>query len=163
MNEKCYHIHLNHINILTGIDLTVFYQDSEVIANNPFYSTSNAKIKGVIGHTSDSELLVELEYSPEVVKKDELTFFRINLFDSDSNDRTRHVYCDLILRKSGTELFKASKQYGEPLIRSPNAILQTSFGFKYTSRYTLSAEDIRLGVLDPYFQLNKSSIKYKFM
>ena len=141
--------------------MTAFYQDShtEVIANNPFCSTSNAKIKGVIGHTSDSELLVELEYSPEVVKKDELIFFRINLFDSDSNDRTRHVYCDLILRKSGTELFKASKQYGEPLIRSPNAILQTSFGFSYTGRYTLSVEDVRLGVVDPYFQLNKSSIK----
>lgn len=134
-----------------------------VIATNPFYSTSNAKIKGVIGHTSDGELLVELEYSPEVVKKDELTFFRINLFDSDSNDRTRHVDCDLIFRKSGTELFKASKQYGEPLNRSPNAILQTSFGFNYTGRYTLSVEDVRLGVLNPYFQLNKSSIKYKFM
>ena len=134
-----------------------------VIANNPFYSTSNAKIKGVIGHTSDGELLVELEYIPEVVKKDELTFFKINLFDSDSNDRTLHVYCDLLLRKSGTELFKASKQYGEPLIRSPNAILQTSFGFNYTGRFTLSVEDVRLGVLDPCFQLNKSSIKYKFM
>lgn len=158
-----YRIHLNHIN--RYLDLTAFYQDSHtvVIANNPFYSTSNAKIKGIIGHTLDGELLVELEYSPEVVKKDELTFFRINLFDSDSNDRTRHVDCDLILRKSGTELFKASKQYGEPLFRSPNAILQTSFGFNYTGRYTLSAEDVRWGVLDPYFQLKKSSIKYKFM
>jgi hypothetical protein len=45
-----------------------------VIANNPFYSTSNAKIKGVIGHTSDGELLVELEYIPEVVKKMSLPF-----------------------------------------------------------------------------------------
>jgi len=73
------------------------------------------------------------------------------------------VDCDLILGKSGTELFKASKQYGEPLFHSPNAILQTCFGFNYTGRYTLPLEDVRLGVLDPYFQLNKSSIKYKFM
>ena len=50
---------------------------------------SNAKIQGVKGHTSDGKLLVELEYSPEVVKKDELIFFKINFFDSDSNDRTR--------------------------------------------------------------------------
>ena len=48
---------------------------------------SNAKIKGVKGHTLDGKLLVELEYSPEVVKKEELIFFKINFFDSDSNDR----------------------------------------------------------------------------
>ena len=88
---------------------------------------SNAKIQGVKGHTSDGKLLVELEYSPEVVKKDELTFFRINFFDSDSNDRTRHVDCDLIVRKSGTELLKASKQYGEPLIHSPNGHITNIF------------------------------------
>ena len=129
--------------LLTGmLILPAFYQYSYslVIANNPFYSMSNAKILGVRGHTSDGKLLVELEYSPEVVKKDELTFFRINFFDSDSNDRTRHVDCDLIVRKSGTELFKASKQYGEPLIHSPNGILLTSFGFNETGRYTLSVE-----------------------
>lgn len=101
---------------------------------------SNAKIQGVKGHTSDGKLLVELEYSPEVVKKDELIFFKINFFDSDSNDRTRHVDCDLIVRKSGMGLFKASKQYSEPLIHSPNGILLTSFGFNETGRYTLSVE-----------------------
>lgn len=129
--------------ILTGmLLLPAFYQYSYslVIANNPFYSMSNAKIQGVKGLTSDGKLLVELEYSPEVVKKDELTFFKISFFDSDSNDRTRHVDCDLIVRKSGTELFKASKQYGEPLIHSPNGILLTSFGFNETGRYTVSVE-----------------------
>ena len=98
------------------------------------------EFKALRGHTSDGKLIVELEYSPEVVKKDELTFFRINFFDSDSNDRTRHVDCDLIVRKSGTELFKAYKQYGEPLIHSPNGILLTSFGFNETGRYTLAVE-----------------------
>ena len=138
---------------------------------------SNAKIQGVKGHTSDGKLLVELEYSPEVVKKDELIFFKINFFDSDSNDRTRHVDCDLIVRKSGMGLFKASKQYSEPLIHSPNGILLTSFGFNETGRYTLSIEvgglnffpikplfvdfllplvRCQMGVLDPYCQLNKS-------
>jgi hypothetical protein len=129
--------------LLTGmLILPAFYQYSYslVVANNPFYSMSNAKIQGVKGLTSDGKLLVELEYSPEVVKKDEFTFFRINFFDIDSNDRTRHVDCDLIVRKSGTELFKASKQYGEPLIHSPNGILLTSFGFNETGRYTLSVE-----------------------
>ena len=173
--------------LLTGmLILPTFYQYSYslVIAKNPFYSMSNAKIQVVKGHTSDGKLLVELEYSPEVVKKDEVTFFRINFFDSDSNDRTRHVDCDLIVRKSGTELFKASKQYGEPLIHSPNGIYLTSFGFNETGRYTLSVEvgglnffpikplfvdfllplvRCQMGVLNPYCLLNKSSIKYKFI
>ena len=92
--------------ILTGmLILPAFYQNSYsvVIANNPFYSMSNAKIQSVKGHTSDGKLLVGLEYSPEVIKKDELPFFKINFFDSDSSDRTRHVDCDLIVKKSGTE------------------------------------------------------------
>ena len=48
--------------ILIGmLILPAFYQDSYsvVIANNPFYSMSNAKIQGVKGHTSDGKLLVE--------------------------------------------------------------------------------------------------------
>ena len=58
--------------ILTGMLIfPAFYQDSFSVAitNNPFYSMSNAKIQGVKGHTSDGKLLVELEYTPEVVKK----------------------------------------------------------------------------------------------
>ena len=129
--------------ILTGIlILPTIYQDSFslVVANNPFYSLSNAKIQSVKSHTSDGSLLVELEYSPDIVKKDELTFFKINFFDSDSKDRTRHVDCDLIIRKNETELFTASKQYGETFIHSPNGILLTSFGFNETGKYTISVE-----------------------
>ena len=73
-------------------------------------------------------------------------------------------------------MFKASKQYGEPLIHSPNGILLTSFGFNETGRYTLSVEvgglnffpikpvfvdffatisKFQMGVLDPYCLVNK--------
>ena len=122
--------------------LPTIYQDSfsQVVANNPFFSMSNATIHGVNDHTSDGKLLVEPEYSPDIVKKDELTFFKINFFDSGSKDRTRHVDCDLVIRKNETKLYTASKQYGEEFIHSPNGIMLTSFGFNETGKYTISVE-----------------------
>ena len=113
---------------------------SLAVANNPFYSMSNAKIHSTESLTSDSKLLVKLDYSPDVSKKGELTFFRINFFDSNGKDRTRHVDCDLIIEKSKSELFKASEQYGEPSIHTPNGIMLNSFGFNETGKYTITVE-----------------------
>jgi hypothetical protein len=126
------------INLLI---MPLVYQKSYslVVANNPFYSMSDAKIHSVKGKTTDGKHFVVLDYSPDVVKKGELTFFRINFFNSDDKDRTRHVDCDLIISGKG-KLFKASEQYGEPLIHSPDGIMLTSFDFNQTGKYMISVE-----------------------
>jgi hypothetical protein len=120
----------------------LLYQESYsvVVANNPFYSMSDAGIHSIKGKTSDGKLLIDLDYSPDLVKKGELTFFKVNFFNSDDGDRTRHVDCDLIISNGNAVLFKASEQYGEPLIHSPDGIMLTSFGFNKTGEYKVSVE-----------------------
>lgn len=122
--------------------LPLLYQDSssQVVANNPFYSMSDAGVHSIKGKTSDGKILVDLQYSPNLVKNDELTFFKINFFNSDDKDRTRHVDCDFIIRNSKGVLFKSSEQYGEPSIHSPDGIMLTSFGFNKTGEYKISVE-----------------------
>lgn len=114
---------------------------SLMIANNPF-GKSDAKKDSVKRITSDGRLLVDLEYGPELVRKGELTFFKVNLFDNtgDKQNRTRHVDCDLIIIKDKTELFKTSTQYGEPLYHAINGVFLASFPFNETGKYTLSVE-----------------------
>ncbi len=114
---------------------------SLMIANNPF-GRSDVKIDSINRTTSDGRLVVDLEYSPELVKKGELTFFKVNLFDniSDKQNRTRHVDCDLIIMKDKTELFKTSTQYGEPLYHAINGVFLASFPFNETGKYTVSVE-----------------------
>jgi hypothetical protein len=114
---------------------------SLVIANNPF-ARSDSEIKSVKRTTSDGRLLVDLEYSPEVARKGELTFFKVNLFDNtgDKQNRTRHVDCDLIIMKDKTELFKTSTQYGELLYHAINGVFLASFPFNETGKYTVSVE-----------------------
>jgi len=130
--------------ILFSLVLAVplLYQDSssQIVANNPFYSMSDAGIHSIKGETSDGKILVDLQYSPNLVKKDELTFFKINFFNSNDKDRTRHVDCDFIIRNSKEVLFKSSEQYGEPSIHSPDGIMLTSFGFNKTGEYKISVE-----------------------
>jgi hypothetical protein len=86
--------------------------------------------------------LVDLEYSPELTRKGELTFFKVNLFDNagDKQNRTRHVDCDLIIMKDKTELFKTSTQYGEPLYHAINGVFLASFPFNETGEYRVSVE-----------------------
>lgn len=132
------------LSILFSLVLALpwLYQDSssQIVANNPFYSMSDAGIHSVKGKTSDGKILVDLQYSPNLVKKDELTFFKINFFNSDDKDRTRHVDCDFMIRNSKGVLFKSSEQYGEPSIHSPDGIMLTSFGFNKTGEYKISVE-----------------------
>jgi hypothetical protein len=86
--------------------------------------------------------LVDLEYSPELTRKGELTFFKVNLFDNagDKQNRTRHVDCDLIIMKDKTELFKTSTQYGEPLYHAINGVFLAYFPFNETGEYRVSVE-----------------------
>jgi hypothetical protein len=113
---------------------------SLVVANNPFYSMSDSKIHNIKSHTPDGKMLVNLEYSPDEMKSGAITFFKINFLDSAGKARTRHVDCDLIIRKDNLDLFKASEQYGEPSIHSPDGIMLTSFGFNETGNYRISVE-----------------------
>jgi hypothetical protein len=83
-----------------------------------------------------------LEYSPELARKVELSFFKVNLFDNtgDKQTRTRHVDRDLIIIKDKTELFKTSTQYGGPLYHAINGVILASFPFNETGEYTVSVE-----------------------
>ena len=108
---------------------------------NPF-SDSNAKIESILSQTSNGKYVVNLQYSPELVGKGELTFFMANLFNNIEGKqiRMRHVDCDFIIEKDKIELFRLSTKYGEPLIYAINGVMLASFAFNETGNYTISIE-----------------------
>jgi hypothetical protein len=99
---------------------------------------SDATIHSISGYTTDNSLFIELEYGPDKVKKDEHTFFKINIFNSGSKERTSHVDCDLVVKTNGTEVFKASDEYGEPSIHTTDGIMLTQYKFNQIGKYTIS-------------------------
>lgn len=110
---------------------------------------SNAKIKNIKGTTSDGKFLIELEYSPEQVKKGQVTFLRIDLFDNLMNNQTRlrHVDCDLIIAKDNIELFKLSSKYGESVYHSISGTFLASYQFNETGIYKISVEMVGINFI----------------
>jgi hypothetical protein len=132
------------IVILFELLLTLVHSQSVfslIIANNPF-SMSNARIDSVNDTTSDGKFLVDLEYTPELARKGQLTFLKINLFDDIGDKQTRigHFYCDLIILKDNIELFKISRKYGEPLYHVISGTFLASFPFNETGIYKVAVE-----------------------
>ena len=91
------------------IFFTFFQSSFSLITKSPF-SDDDAKIESILSRTSDSKYFVNLQYSPELVRKGELSFFTVNLFNNsgDKQIRMRHVDCDFIILRNEFELFKIS-------------------------------------------------------
>ena len=91
------------------IFFTFFQSSFSLITKSPF-SESGTKIENISSRTSNGKYFVNLQYSPESVRKGELSFFTVNLFNNsgDKQIRIRHVDCDFIILRNEFELFKIS-------------------------------------------------------
>ena len=129
------------ISLVLLVCIITFQNSFSLINSKSPFSESNAKIKNVSSSTSDEKYFVNLQYGPEV-KSGEPTFFMVNMFDNngDKQIRMRHVDCDFIIQRDGTELFKMSSKYGEPFYHSINGVMLPSFRFTESGNYTISVE-----------------------
>src|SRR5438093_10390403 len=134
-----------YISLIISLDLlicfTTFQNSFSLINTKSPFSESNATIKSISSSTSDGKYFINLQYGPEV-KKGELGFFMVNMFNNngDKQIRMRHVDCDFIILRDGIELYKMSTKYGEPLFHSINGVMLPSFPFSKQGMYKISVE-----------------------
>jgi len=130
------------MSLLLLLSITTLQNSFSLINTKSPFSESNAKIKNISTSTSDGKYFVNLQFGPETVRKGELSFFMVNLFNNsgDKQIRMRHVDCDFIIQRDGIELFKMSTKYGEPFYHSINGVMLPSFPFSEPGNYTISVE-----------------------
>ena len=141
LNGEVFSISLIIILVLFICFTTYQSSFSQTNTSSPF-SKSHSKIKGASGDTFDGKYRVNLQYGPEIVRNGESTFFMVNLFENvgDKQVRLRHVDCDFIITKDGTERYRMSTKYGEPFFHSINGVMLPTFKFTEIGKYTISIE-----------------------
>lgn len=111
-----------------------------IVENNPFYGLSNEKIKIVESPTADKLINVKLEYAPESIGIGSPEFFKATLYYRDSNKPVLHADTDIIVSKNGNELYKASSEFSQPFVHTPNGIVLSSYKFPDSGQYIITAK-----------------------
>ena len=124
---------LFHIILLFGFVLILKVPLSAsglIFENNPFYGLSNVAIRSVESITDDNLIRVKLEYAPSAIQVGSPEFFRTTLFQNEKNEIVLHADTDIAISKNGKELYKASSEFSQPFIHTPNGIALSSTNFQ---------------------------------
>jgi len=111
-----------------------------IIDNNPFYGLSNEKIKSVESTTDDNLINVKLESAPEAIETGSPEFFKATLLYKDTNQMVLHADTDIVITKDGNELYKASNEYPQPFVHTPNGIVLSSYKFPDSGQYVITVK-----------------------
>jgi hypothetical protein len=111
-----------------------------IVENNPFYGLSNDKIKSVESNTDDSLTKVKLEYAPTEVQSGSPEFFKATLFYSNTDKIVLHADTDILISKNGNELYRASNEFSQPFVHTPNGIVLSSYRFPDSGQYIITVK-----------------------
>jgi hypothetical protein len=111
-----------------------------IVENNPFYGLSNDKIKSAESNTNDSSTKVKLEYSPTTFQIGSPEFFKATLFYSNTDKIILHADTDILISKDGNELYKASNEFSQPFVHTPNGIVLSSYKFPDSGQYIITVK-----------------------
>ena len=111
-----------------------------VFENNPFYGLSNNPIRSVESITDDNLIKVKLEYAPSAIQIGSPEFFRATLFHNEKNEIVLHADTDIAISKNGKELYKASSEFSQPFVHTPNGIVLSSYKFPDSGQYIITAK-----------------------
>jgi hypothetical protein len=111
-----------------------------IVENNPFYRLSNDKIKSIESNTNDSLTKVKLEYSPIEVQNGSPEFFKATLFYGNTDKIILHADTDILISKDGNELYKASNEFSQPFVHTPNGIVLSSYKFPDSGQYIITVK-----------------------
>ncbi len=111
-----------------------------VVENNPFYGLSNEKIKAVESITDDNSIKIKLEYAPEVIEIGSHEFIKVTLYHADKNEIALHADTDIVVSKNGKELYKASDEFSQPFVHTPNGIVLSSYKFPDSGQYMITVK-----------------------
>jgi len=127
--------------------IVIFLSENEVavvnaiiIENNPFYGLSNVKINTVESFTNDKLIKIKLQYAPEMIEIGSPEFFKVTLYHADKNEIALHADTDIIVSKNGKELYKASNEFSQPFVHTPNGIVLSSYKFPESGQYVITVE-----------------------
>lgn len=127
--------------------IVIFLSENEVgvvnaviIENNPFYGLSNVKINTVESVTNDKLIKIKLEYAPEIIEIGSPEFFKVTLYHADSNEIALHADTDIIVSKNGKDLYKASNEFSQPFVHTPNGIVLSSYKFPNSGQYEITVK-----------------------
>ena len=111
-----------------------------IVENNPFYGQSNAEIKSVESITEDKLINIKLEYAPAEFQDGSPEFFKSTLFYKDTNEPVLHADTDIIVYKDGNQLYKASNEFSQPFVHTPNGIVLSSYKFPDSGKYVITVK-----------------------
>lgn len=111
-----------------------------IVENNPFYGLSSEKINTVESSTDDKLIKIKLEYAPEAIEIGSPEFFKVTLFHADTNEIVLHADTDIVVTKNGNELYKASNEFSQPFVHTPNGIVLSSYKFPDSGQYVISVK-----------------------
>ena len=133
-----------HIIVLFGFILLLTNQTGNVNAlifeNNPFYGLSNHEIKTVESTTNDTLTNVKLEYAPTELQNGSPEFFKATLFYGKTDQVVLHADTDIVISKDGNELYKASNEFSQPFVHTPNGIVLSSYKFPDSGQYIITVK-----------------------
>lgn len=133
-----------HIILLFGFILLLTNQTGNVNAlifeNNPFYGLSNHEIKTVESTTNDTLTNVKLEYAPTELQNGSPEFFKATLFYAKTGQIVLHADTDIVISKDGNELYKASNEFSQPFVHTPNGIVLSSYKFPDSGQYIITVK-----------------------
>ena len=111
-----------------------------IVENNPFYGLSNEKINTVESITEDKLMKIKLEYAPKVIEFGSPEFFKVTLYHADKNEIALHADTDIVVSKNGKELYKASDEFSQPFVHTPNGIVLSSYKFQDSGQYMITVK-----------------------
>jgi hypothetical protein len=111
-----------------------------IVENNPFYGLSSEKINTVESTTDDKLIKIKLEYAPEAIEIGSPEFIKVTLYHADTNEIVLHADTDIVVTKNGKELYKASNEFSQPFVHTPNGIVLSSFNFPEAGEYLITVQ-----------------------
>ena len=111
-----------------------------IFENNPFYGLNNDPIRSVEAIIDDNLIKVKLEYAPSAIQIGSPEFFRATLYYNDKNEIVLHADTDILISKNGKELYKASSEFSQPFVHTPNGIVLSSYKFPDSGQYIITAK-----------------------
>lgn len=111
-----------------------------IIENNPFYGLTSDPVRSLESTTEDNLIKVKFEYAPSQVQIGSPEFFKITLFYNEKNEIVLHADTDISFSKNGKVLYKASNEFSQPFVHTPNGIVLSSYVFPESGLYTITAK-----------------------
>jgi hypothetical protein len=134
--------------------IIVFLSENEVsvvnaviVENNPFYGLSEEKINTVESITNDELIRIKLEYAPEAIEIGSPEFFKVTLYHADKNEIALHADTDIVVSKNGKDLYKASNEFTQPFVHTPNGIVLSSYKFPDSGQYMITVKVLGLNFM----------------